>query len=436
MHRETSAHIEILSNEILLQIFGSGLPASNLSSCMLTYQRWRSLAASVLYKHVVLTNKTLTKWLIHSSRPSNSAIESLTLRLECAQPSFEEVSPAMSQLRTNMEALPAEIATMTCLRCFSLRTPQSLSTGMWVPEPLLALLLSRLPAGCSSLEIAVSDTQDRRSPEPDSCHLCPYIRRLLPQLQYLRLDLPTICSEAFGKKSLGQQQTCLPFEPVEAPHLEQCLLRMARPTAPSLVWRIELCDGREDENIVVVLADCLRAFASSGNCPKLKLLRILDALPIEGYFTSFQSFVRRDVLCDMSLALPFKGIGTRKDSQLIRTFTGTDTGTTTDLLSTKNGVQQIAEGHVWAEATNGARLPTRVLVRETSLIPAEPVTRTADVWLRETRNSCMLWVYEKRLDTKILHIEEGGLTEDCVPKMRLPEGWIVNDESAALEATG
>lgn len=436
MHHKASTHIEILSNEILLQIFGSGLPGANLSSCMLTYQRWRSLAASVLYKHVVLTNKTLTKWLIHSSRPSNSAIESLTLRLECAQPSFEEVSPAMSQLRTNMEALSAELVTMTGLKCFSLHTPQSLSTGMWVPEPLLALLLSRLPAGCLSLEITVSNTQDICSSEPESCHLCPYIRRLLPQLQYLHLDLPTICPEVFGKKGVGQQRTCLPFDAVEAPDLEQCLLMTARPTTPSLVSRIKHCGGGEDDNVIVVLADCLRAFASAGNCQKLKILRILDALPIEGYFTSFQCFVRRDVLADRSFALPFKGIGTRKDSQLIRTFTGKDIETTTDILSTKDGVQQIAEGHVWAEATNGARLPTRVLVRETSLIPAEPVTRTADVWLRETNNSCMLWVYEKTLNTKILHVEEGGLMEDFIPKMRLPEGWVINDESGALEATG
>lgn len=431
MDRETSTHIETLSNEILLHILESGLPPSTLSSCMLTCKRWRDLAASVLYRHVVLTNQTLTRWIANSSRPSNSAIESLTLRLEREQASFEGISPAMSQLRTDMEALPAEFASMTGLKCFSLRTPQSLSTGMWVPEPLLAVLLSRLPAGCSSLEIEVSNTQDLRSAEPESCHLCPYIRRLLPQLQYLRLDLPTLCPEAFGK---GLGQTSLPFEPVEAPHLEQCLLRIATPTVPSMVSRTKLC-SREDENIIIVLADCLRAFASSGNCPNLKLLRILDALPIEGYFTSFQSFVRRDVLANRSFALPFKGIGTRKDSQLIRMFIGEDTGTTQDILSTKDGVQQIAEGHVWAEATSGARLPTQVL-RETSLIPAEPVTRTADVWLQETKNSCMLWVYEKRLGTKIIHIEEGGLTEDCIPEMRLPDGWVVNDESGALEASG
>lgn len=434
MDRETSTDIETLSNEILLQILESGLPPSILYSCMLTCKRWRGLAASVLYRHVVLTNKSLTEWLSHSSRPSNSAIESLTLRLERGKASFEGISPAMTQLRIDMEALPAEIATMTGLKCFSLRTPQRLSTGMWVPEPLLAVLLSRLPAGCSSLEIEVSNTRDTRSPKPESCHLCPYIRRLLPQLQYLRLDLPKLCPEAFGQ-SLGQQQTSLPFEPVKAPHLEQCLLRAAGPSAPSIVSRTKQC-GREDGNIIVILADCLRAFASSENCPNLKLLRILDALPIEGYYTSFQSFVRRDVLANRSFALPFKDIGARKDSQLIRTFVGKDIGTTTDILSTMEGVKQIVEGHVWAEATSGARLPTQVILRGSSLILAEPVTRTADVWLRETNNSCMLWVYEKRLDTKIIHVEEGGLTEDCIPKMRLPDGWVVSEESGALEASG
>lgn len=137
---------------------------------------------------------------------------------------------------------------------------------MWVPESLLAVLLSRLPAGCSSLEIAVSNTHDLRSSEPESCHLCPHIRVLLPQLQYLCLDLPTICSEAFGK-SLGQEQTSLPFKPVEAPNLEQCVVKVAGPTAPSVVSRTRHY-GREGENIIVVLADCLRAFASSGNLPE------------------------------------------------------------------------------------------------------------------------------------------------------------------------
>lgn len=159
-------------------------------------------------------------------------------------------------------------------------------------------------------------------------------------------------------------------------------------------------------------------------------------MTIEDYFTSFQSFVRRDVLANKGFALPLKGIGTRKDSQLIRMFIGNDIGKTTDILSTKDGVNQIAEGHVWAETTTGARLPTQIHLHETSLIPAEAVMRTADVWLRETKNSCMLWVYEKALGTNIIHVEEGGLTEDCSPKMRLPNGWVVNDESGALEATG
>lgn len=439
MAREISTHIETLSNELLLQILESDLSPSNLASCMLTCKRWRGLTASVLYRHVVLTNQTLARWTANSSRPSKSAIESLTIRLERVQPSFEGISPAMSQLRTDMQALSAKLADMTGLKCLSLRTPQSLSTGMWVPEPLLAVLLSQLPASCSSVEIEVSSTQDLRSAEPESCHLCPYIRRLLPQLQYLRLGLPTLCPEAFGK-SLGQQ-TVLPFEPVEAPQLEQCIVKMAVRTVPSNVSRTKHCSGRkdDDENMIIVLADCLRTFASSGNCPNLKLLRILDALPIAGYFTSFQSFVRRDVLANKSFALPFKGIGTRKDSQLIRTFTGRQdirkTTATTDILSTKEGVQQIAEGHVWAEATSGARLPTRALRESTSLIPAEHVMRTPDEWLRETKNSCMLWVYEKRLGTKIIHVEEGGLTENCIPQMRLPDGWVVNDETGALEET-
>lgn len=428
-----SANIDALSNEVLLQIFECGLSPSTLLTCTLTSKRWTDLASTVLYRHVVLSTQVLTRWLASGPPSRDSSIESLTLRIDGvgSGPGSDLTTAAMEQLRRDLELLPSRLAHIHAIRSFSFRTPKSLPTGMWVPGSLLVAILDQLPVSCSSLEVDTGATYNAGEAAPKICHVCPSIRRLIPQLQYLRIGLPMLCSKAFGQASDSNPAS---FDPVQAPSLDQCLITVAKQTVPASVLRTQAC-GSPDRNIVTLLANCLQAFSSTDNAPRLEQLWILDALPLEDQSTSFPSLVRRDVMAGKSLALPYKNIGARKVGEggvLMRIPAGGDTGDSADIVTSLDGVRAVAEGNVWAEATTGARLPSRVIFTS-SLIPTQHVEKTAGEWLRETNTSCLLWMHETMLKTKILSPEEGDLMEDCIPHLRLPEGWLIN-EGGMLEA--
>lgn len=377
--RTPAPKIGTLPNEILLQIFECGLPTFTLFTCILICKQWTNLASSVLYRHVLLTTHTLTRWTANSPQSRDSIIESFTLQINpdpSSAASFEALV-APCQLRTDLALLPSRIANMKSLRSFSLRVlrrppPRSPPSYMWIPESLLAAIISQLPAGCSSLEIYFRD----KKPISDPCHLCPIIRRLISQLRYLRLDLPSLCPEAFGEVTKSHSS---PFNPMEALYLEQCVIRVFVSSIPNFVIHTEVC-GSPGRNISIVLADCLQAFASSGKCPKLEQLCILDALPLEKHHASYQSSVRRDVSGKGSLVLPYTHIlqSKRGENHLIRMSLDHNNGTSAGVVSTWDSVNKFAEGHVWDEAIIGARLPASILPR-TSLMSAVPVARTADV---------------------------------------------------------
>lgn len=429
--RAPALTIEILPNEILLQIFQSGLLPSTLLTCMLTCKRWTDLASAVLYQHVVLTLQALTRWIASSPQSKDSTIESLTVRIFCPSPGPEREDPTsvMNQLRTGLDVLSSRIANMRALRSFSLHSPDGLCTGMWVPDSPLADILSQIPASCSSLELEFGQTHDWFSRYPKTCHLCLNIKRLFPQLRYLRLATPELCPEAFGKVDDSAPSS---FAPIEAPFLEQCLVKVSKTTGA----RSMVCES-PDSNIVTTLAECLRAFASPETSPKLEQLWILDARnsDYDSIWTTLRSIVRRDVLADRSLALPYQDVAGPQtpNSVFIRAPVEGQNEASTDIVTSWAGVKDLAEGHIWTETTIGARLPTRYLPR-TSLIPVVPVTRTVAEFTRQTNKWCLLWAHEKDLKTKILWVEEGGLTEDCVPTMRVPEGWFIN-EGGMLEAS-
>jgi len=103
--------------------------------------------------------------------------------------------------------------------------------GFWLARPALANLVDNLPPSCTSLEIGSKESHHHADADLGnqvSGHLCSFIRRVMPQLQYLRLCLRSVCPEMCG---VGFELDHLDdvakgFKPIEAPRLKQFILNL------------------------------------------------------------------------------------------------------------------------------------------------------------------------------------------------------------------
>jgi hypothetical protein len=167
-------------------------------------------------------------------------------------------------------------------------------------------ILQNIAETCSSLELVVKHSPLDTSPRKQKTHLCLSIRRLIPQLQTLRLVLPCICPESFGTV-LSQSSTSTPeFIPIGAPKLQDCIIRLASPRGGGTVERF---DGPCNPDIslygVKAFVECLHSLAASGQAPLLQKLWICDALSRgDDPRVSYGAFVRRDVLANKSHMFP------------------------------------------------------------------------------------------------------------------------------------
>ncbi|KAI1105607.1 hypothetical protein F4804DRAFT_341078 [Jackrogersella minutella] len=411
--------ISAISNEILLIIFESELLPADLLHCMLCCKRWSPLSSSVLYKHLVLNTATLPRFTMCSSDSEDSLVETFTFRHSSRFP--EQWPP-----EAVFDKLPSRLAKMVNLRSFSLSILSGEVYNKWISEPWISAIVDSLPRTCRCLEIDIEGSRRYISAdEGEQVHLCASIRRILPSLRFLRLNLSKICPDAFGfgfdraKPSVVDVN----FKPIEAPHLEECLIKTAVPQYTTNLDRFRVC-GCHNADIITILAKHLQPFKLSSNASCLTKLWLVDALPMEGYYTTYQSIVRRDVLANKSQALPYKDIGLLKHNKsgvFIRM--PVEEGGNQDLVSTIQGVMSLAEEHAWVDTTNGTRVPAAEISRGHCRVLDRPVVRTAEEWLAKTNISCHLWADEYRTGTRMLNVVEGGLTEDCFPIIQTPDGW-------------
>lgn len=104
-----------------------------------------------------------------------------------------DASKSIQQLWRLLEEFGSTLPSLGHLQFFSFLVRGGIN-NFWIPQPLLATLLSNLPTICTSLEI---DTSGSDHVEPGTSHLCDTIREILPRLEHLRLDLSTLCPKAF-----------------------------------------------------------------------------------------------------------------------------------------------------------------------------------------------------------------------------------------------
>ncbi|KAI1644974.1 uncharacterized protein F4817DRAFT_345185 [Daldinia loculata] len=288
--------ISALSNELLLCIFDDLLPAT-LLQCTLCCKRWSRLASPILYKHIALTPETFSKWTKNPSDSNDVVISTFTLHINLVRNRPDDKTDEFDQLHDDLLKLPSRLAKMANLKSFSLTTSYGASANLWVPRRLVAPIIDHLPPTCICLEIDIMSTSYETYPDDDQVHLCPSIRRVLPQLQFLRLSLPKLCPEAFGYGFTAQPSTDNEsFQPIQMLKLEQCLIKVAQTNLIiSTVFRSIICDY-PGVHTVTILTDYLTILKSSGNAPRLQKLWVIDALSYKHYYKTLEAWVRRDIL--------------------------------------------------------------------------------------------------------------------------------------------
>ncbi|KAI0098419.1 hypothetical protein F4814DRAFT_433875 [Daldinia grandis] len=427
--RDEYTAISALSNELLLCVFNNLLPAA-LLQCTLCCKRWSLLASPILYKHIALTPKTFSKWTKTPSDSNDAAISTFTLHVNLARSKPDNKNVVFRQFHDDLMKLPSRLAKMTNLTSFSLTTSYGAFANLWVPRRLVVPILDNLPPTCLCLEIDIMSTSYKVYPDDDEVHLCPSIRQVIPQLQFLRLSHPKLCPEAFGHGFATQPSTDNEsFQPIQMLKMEECLIKLAQTShLVSTVSHSTLCNC-SDVHTVTILSDYLTTLKTSGNVPRLQRLWVIDALPFSHYYTTTGAWVRRDILKGNSETLPAKNLvrhQTRRfhgEAYLIR-MPREEGGQ--DIISTREGVQLLTERQAWVQASNGTRIPGPYVSKETHLKVVTPVMRTKMEWLALTKVSCKLWLYETTVGFRLLDVAEGELTENRVPTIRLPEGWTMS----------
>jgi hypothetical protein len=78
----------------------------------------------------------------------------------------------------------------------------------------ISSLLNSLPISCISLELAVGDTNGS-NPDTNPTHLCEDLRRVLPRMQHVHINLDPVCNAMLG--TWDRDKT---FHPISLPHIQ------------------------------------------------------------------------------------------------------------------------------------------------------------------------------------------------------------------------
>lgn len=385
---------------------------------------------------------------------------------------------------------------MTNLHSLSIyQIPGSARNNFAIPTSGLAPLLDSLPASCTALEIESIKLQEfsldpdatvPTSPE-DQTHLYPHLRRVLPQLAYLRLRLGTLCPAMCGRgynqspfsssptmPAVSFERVAPGYEPVKLPRLKECVINVARKwghgvgnyvPANSLVcssnYNQDEGDGapqQPTQSCLTILVTHLTHLISTSQCaPVLEKLWVIDFQPHTrepGNANVYAAFVRRDILAGTSLACPHRNIGpTQTDTWHLRrpapaspdprkrsSRSSSDEQQQPhndmmerhdweDVVSWPWAVEQLAEGPAWEASAcrGGVRLPsTHFRHEDCRLAAAELPMLSKDGAVATKKANCVLWANEKKVGQCLLWPMEKGLLavhEDL--DMRFPVGWYL-----------
>lgn len=295
-----------------------------------------------------------------------------------------DVDPSESTQRfwQLMGELSCQLPKFDCLHTFSLQVRNG-RNGFWIPRPLIATLLSSLPASCASVEI---DTLGCDYAEPGSVHLCDTISNVLPILKHVRLNLSNICAKAFQVNTQCPNLTTLTISCFAqgSYNTRLCGSYIEDPVHSSLV---------RGEEAMPFLIDRIKALIPK--CPSIAHALIVDQTRPEDYNgASHQSYNLRNVLKDIVTAMPvvriYPFVG---DGNMLR-------APGTDFFGSFDELKRVLEAEVSEQHGSVRGLPRDM--EELQLLGL-------DEWkAKYPGRSCQLWGNEKRAGARLI--------EACVVK--------------------
>ncbi|KAI1294402.1 hypothetical protein F5Y03DRAFT_387672 [Xylaria venustula] len=429
--------IDQLVPDILLEIFNllaldSRKSNAPLLSSILCCQKWRPLASSVLYRHVVLDQTRLEAFLMNRTK---CKLTSLTVKMDLLGVNPGDPSPAIAIANARKNCLQKLSSVIGELN------PTTLSLSVDLPFPCTAVpmviaILNCLPESCTALEIDLKHsgsfvphmTPDSALPQP---HLCESIRRVLPRLEHLRLRLPLLCSDIFCGTPSGQDANP---QIIRAPLLKTCLINISlrQPGPSNQGARAAECRGNhartphigqleELPSALPPMEGSIRRFAEK-NSNDLERLWVMDVQPLDlTVLHCYAGWIRRDFLSGESFPIPFWAMGIFSGGACAaRVPSLTDPEVVEDWVSKIEDLEAVAEGGTWAETQTGARLPSRCLNKYKPPANILPGRR----YREETRTSSMLWHNEDVTGEILLPRGPGELMKHWELNEITPPGWI------------
>ncbi|KAF4969218.1 hypothetical protein FSARC_3521 [Fusarium sarcochroum] len=203
-------------DQILQDVDRSEKSRSTITSCLLVNRRWRDLALSILYRDLVLfcDDRTDRFLACHDGRGVSSNTLSLTILLSHPDPigfdTYKQLNTQTLQLARDV------IPRMRKLKSFALARDHR-DFNLSLLRSTISTILEALPASCTSLELAAGGGDGDAmivGPFSHPLHLCEDIRRVLPRMHHVLINLGHVCDAMLGTWDSDQI-----FHPIGLPHI-------------------------------------------------------------------------------------------------------------------------------------------------------------------------------------------------------------------------
>ncbi|KAI9798403.1 MAG: hypothetical protein M1833_004797 [Piccolia ochrophora] len=415
---------EVFSN-ILHQTRYTSTAAAFLP-CISVCRHWKEIGETIFWASVVLTHANIAAFLA-TNLSHLSLVRSLTVLIEIDPLVKETLSPRETsegtrQLWRQLGALADLVARMVELTTFSLRVvpPSSITPStynFYLRRVDLDRLIRSLPETCTSLEL---DTQGLDQGSHEMTHLCPTLRRTLPQLENLRLRLRSLCPH-FLQTSGAQDGVGNGDDIVHqrAPLLRSLTMGLhTAPLCPSGTWLCSSPDKEANPDYYyhsyssqptlarrTVLEATQRAY-QGGSFPVVRHLDLFDTT----YHTvhspgdrDYDALYHRDIIADETCAFPrpFLHDLDQGRNYMLRTRTGQE------YIGGREEIDAVVEGPSWHETPGGARYPASFATSESAKRagyawkPIQLIDR-AQFLKQSPKRRLRLWSREERLERPLL----------------------------------
>ena len=430
---------------------------SSFVSCLLGCRRWYDLGLPLLHSVIVLRNSNFVSFLTRFSHANCVFVKSLTVKInpECPKSDsagkYVEVQENMNRhgsseskaLWDRLQRLATVISKMSTLLIFSfivMRNDQYFP-GFWMPTSIIASMIESLSKNCVNLEIDTAGEDFSRS---DSVHICDKIRDVLPRLQHFRVRLYRLCPAMFCAKVNGNgviedHSTTSSARSLKTLIINCGMHNYIHPWAYTAricgdLGEIRSClDRYVRSEARRSLVTALRDLSLRGNYPEIERLWLFDMQQPTTAPSKYEAYNRRDIILDKTWVMPcFRVLPNTsgrcwwRENMLMRTPEGHDG------LSSRWGVDNLAEAQTWQETFSGCRMPAVMIAsdhfqREDCWAKPLPIESEEAFKAQCPENSCNLWWNEELTGQRLLYpFEIQGLIDTSPVNEITPSGWRRN----------